>query len=104
MKILVTGAAGFIGFFVSQGLLARGDEVVGLDNLNDYYDPRLKASRLEILNRHKNFRFVKLDLVDPGGIENLVYPSTISVYGANTHMPFAVDQNVDHPLTLYAAT
>ena len=71
MKILVTGAAGFIGFFVSQGLLARGDEVVGLDNLNDYYDPKLKAARLDILRQHKNFRFVKLDLADRGGIEVL---------------------------------
>jgi UDP-glucuronate 4-epimerase len=155
MKILVTGAAGFIGFFVTQGLLERGDEVVGLDNLNTYYDPRLKAARLGILEQHKNFRFVKLDLTDRAGIESLfaaekfsrvihlaaqagvrhsienphvyidsnvtgflhiiegcrrnsvehlVYASTSSVYGANTHMPFAVDQNVDHPLTLYAAT
>jgi UDP-glucuronate 4-epimerase len=155
MKILVTGAAGFIGFHVSQGLLARGDEVVGLDNMNDYYDPRLKASRLEILQTYKNFRFVKLDLVDRQGIdalfsaekfprvihlaaqagvryslqnphiyvdsnvtgflhilegcrhygiEHLVYASTSSVYGSNTKMPFAVGQNVDHPLTLYAAT
>jgi UDP-glucuronate 4-epimerase len=155
MKILVTGAAGFIGFFVSQGLLARGDEVVGLDNLNEYYDPRLKAARLALLQQHANFRFVKMDLIDRGRIEalfaaekfnrvihlaaqagvrnsienphvyvdsnvtgflhiiegcrrndveHLVYASTSSVYGANTHMPFAVDQNVDHPLTLYAAT
>ena len=155
MKILVTGAAGFIGFFVSQGLLARGDEVVGLDNLNDYYDPRLKAARLELLRKSKIFRFVKLDLTDRGaiealfaaekfdrvihlaaqagvrnsienphiyvgsnvtgflhiiegcrhnGVEHLVYASTSSVYGANTHMPFAIDQSVDHPLTLYAAT
>jgi UDP-glucuronate 4-epimerase len=155
MKILVTGAAGFIGFFVSQALLARGDEVVGLDNLNDYYDPRLKIARLDILRQHKNFRFVKLELIDRRGIEalfaaekfnrvihlaaqagvrnsienphiyvdsnltgflhiiegcrhnrveHLVYASTSSVYGANTQMPFAVDQNVDHPLTLYAAT
>jgi UDP-glucuronate 4-epimerase len=155
MRILVTGAAGFIGFYVSQALLARGDEVVGLDNLNDYYDPRLKAARLEILRQDKRFRFVKLDLMDRGGIEalfnaekfnrvvhlaaqagvrysienphayvdsnvtgflhiiegcrrngveHLVYASTSSVYGANTHMPFAVDQNVDHPLSLYAAT
>jgi len=155
MKVLVTGAAGFIGFFVSQGLIARGDEVVGLDNLNDYYDPRLKTARLGILQQHRNFRFVKLDLVDRGGVENLfkrekfdrvihlaaqagvrnsienphiyvdsnvsgflhviegcrhngvehlVYASTSSVYGANTHMPFAVEQNVDHPLSLYAAT
>ena len=155
MKILVTGAAGFIGFFVSQGLLARGDEVVGLDNLNDYYDPRLKHARLKILQEHKKFRFVKLDLTNRrgiealfaaekfsrvihlaaqagvrnsienphiyvdsnvtgflhiiegcrhNGVEHLVYASTSSVYGANTHMPFAVDQNVDHPLSLYAAT
>jgi UDP-glucuronate 4-epimerase len=155
MKILVTGAAGFIGFYVCQGLLARGDEVVGLDNLNDYYDPRLKTARLEILQRQPNFRFAKLDLVDRGGIgslfaaekfnrvihlaaqagvrnsidnpsiyvdsnvtgflhiiegcrhqkvEHLVYASTSSVYGANTRMPFAVEQNVDHPLSLYAAT
>jgi UDP-glucuronate 4-epimerase len=155
MKILVTGAAGFIGYHVSQGLLARGDEVVGLDNMNDYYDPRLKMSRLELLLRHENFRFVKLDLVDRGGIESLfaaekfrrvihlaaqagvrysiqnphiyidsnitgflhiiegcrhhhvehlVYASTSSVYGANTRLPFTVEQNVDHPLTLYAAT
>jgi UDP-glucuronate 4-epimerase len=155
MKILVTGAAGFIGFHVAQGLIARGDEVVGLDNLNAYYDPRLKAARLDILRRHDNFRFVKLDLVDRTGIEalfkaekfsrvihlaaqagvrysidnphvyvdsnvtgflhiiegcrhhgveHLVYASTSSVYGANTHLPFAVEQNADHPLTLYAAT
>jgi len=155
MKILVTGAAGFIGFHVSRALLERGDEVVGLDNLNDYYDPRLKASRLEILEQFKNFRFVKLELADRArmdalfaaesfqrvihlaaqagvrysienphiyvesnvtgflhviegcrhnGVEHLVYASTSSVYGANTRMPFSVDQNVDHPLTLYAAT
>ena len=155
MKILVTGAAGFIGFHVSRALLKRGDEVVGVDNLNDYYDPRLKASRLEILEQFKNFRFVKLELADRAGmdalfaaesfqrvihlaaqagvrysienphiyvesnvtgflhviegcrnngVEHLVYASTSSVYGANTRMPFSVDQNVDHPLTLYAAT
>src|SRR6266404_1779764 len=155
MKILVTGAAGFIGFHVSRALLKRGDEVIGLDNLNDYYDPRLKASRLEILQQHENFRFFKLNLTDRAGIEalfadekfesvvhlaaqagvrhsierphiyvdsnltgflhiiegcrhhrvgHLVYASSSSVYGANTHMPFSVDQNVDHPLSLYAAT
>jgi UDP-glucuronate 4-epimerase len=155
MKILVTGAAGFIGFFVSQKLLARGDEVFGLDNLNDYYDPSLKLARLEILKQHRNFRFARLDLTDRAGIEtvftterfnrvvhlaaqagvrhsidnphayissnvtgflhiiegcrhsgveHLVYASTSSVYGANTQMPFSVDQNVDHPLSLYAAT
>ncbi|HEY2682956.1 MAG TPA: NAD-dependent epimerase [Steroidobacteraceae bacterium] len=155
MRILVTGAAGFIGYFVSQALLERGDEVVGLDNLNSYYDPRLKQSRLELLQKHKNFRFEKLDIAERASIEalfethkfervvhlaaqagvrhsidhphiyvdtnvtgflhilegcrrngvgHLVYASTSSVYGANTHMPFAVEQNVDHPLSLYAAT
>jgi UDP-glucuronate 4-epimerase len=69
MEILVTGAAGLIGFYVCQGLLARGDEVVGLDNLNDYYDPRLKFSRLEFLKQRRNFRFAKMDLVDRDGIE-----------------------------------
>jgi UDP-glucuronate 4-epimerase len=155
MKILVTGAAGFIGFHTSQILLARGDEVVGLDNLNDYYDVSLKEARLDILKRHANFKFVKLDLADRkemaalfvrekfarvinlgaqagvrysiqnplayidsnvvgfanilegcrhNGVEHLVYASTSSVYGANTKMPFSVHQNVDHPLSFYAAT
>lgn len=155
MKILVTGAAGFIGFHTSRKLLERGDEVVGLDNLNDYYDVRLKYARLEILQRFPNFRFVKLDLADRtgmpelfakerfnrvihlgaqagvrysiqnplayvdsnvvgtanvlegcrhNGVQHLVYASTSSVYGANTRMPFSVHQNVDHPLSFYAAT
>ena len=155
MKILVTGAAGFIGFHTSRKLLERGDEVVGLDNLNDYYDVRLKYARLEILQRFPNFRFVKLDLADRAGmpelfakerfnrvihlgaqagvrysiqnplayvdsnvvgtanvlegcrhngVQHLVYASTSSVYGANTKMPFSVHQNVDHPLSFYAAT
>lgn len=155
MKILVTGAAGFIGFHTAQILLARGDEVVGLDNLNDYYDVRLKEARLDILKRSPNFRFVKLDLADRSGmaelfakekfqrvinlaaqagvrysiqnplayidsnvvgfanilegcrhngVEHLCYASTSSVYGANTKMPFSVHQNVDHPLSFYAAT
>ena len=155
MKILVTGAAGFIGFHTSQILLARGDQVVGLDNLNDYYDVTLKEARLGILKRSPNFSFVKLDLADrPGmaelfarekfdrvinlaaqagvrysiqnplayidsnvvgfanilegcrhnGVQHLVYASTSSVYGANTAMPFSVHQNVDHPLSFYAAT
>jgi frataxin-like iron-binding protein CyaY len=69
MKILVTGAAGFIGFHTAQKLLARGDEVVGLDNLNDYYDVRLKHARLEILQREPGFKFAKLDLADREGFE-----------------------------------
>jgi UDP-glucuronate 4-epimerase len=155
MKLLVTGAAGFIGFHTSKALLERGDEVVGLDNLNEYYDVTLKHARLAILQRHSNFKFVKLDLADRegmdalfaeekpqrvvhlgaqagvrysienpysyihsnvngsmtvlegcrhNGVEHLVYASTSSVYGANTRMPFSVHQNVDHPLSLYAAT
>lgn len=155
MKILVTGAAGFIGFHVAQRLLARGDTVVGLDNLNDYYDVSLKEARLAELQEHDRFRFVRLDVADgPGmaalfrhrgfdrvihlaaqagvryslenphayvdsnvvgfmnvldacretGVEHLVYASTSSVYGANTAMPFSVHQNVDHPLSMYAAT
>jgi UDP-glucuronate 4-epimerase len=155
VKLLVTGAAGFIGFHSAKLLLERGDEVVGLDNLNNYYDPALKEARLEILRSFKRFRFVKADLADRGAmqplfrverfqrvvhlaaqagvryslenphayvhsnivgfleviegcrhtqVEHLVYASTSSVYGANTRMPFAESQGVDHPLTLYAAT
>ncbi|HEY0687136.1 MAG TPA: NAD-dependent epimerase [Steroidobacter sp.] len=155
MKLLLTGAAGFIGFHTAQILLARGDEVVGLDNLNDYYDVSLKQARLAILQKSPNFRFVKMDVADREGmaalfkqekfqraihlaaqagvrysiqnplayidsnvvgfanilegcrhnaVEHLVYASTSSVYGANTKMPFSVHQNVDHPLSFYAAT
>jgi UDP-glucuronate 4-epimerase len=155
MRILVTGAAGFIGMFVSQKLLARGDEVVGLDNLNEYYDVNLKKARLARLERQPGFRFVKLDLADRFGMEALfetggftrvvhlaaqagvrysltnphayiesnlvgtfhvfessraariqhvVYASTSSVYGANTHMPFSAHRGADHPISLYAAT
>ena len=71
MKILVTGAAGFIGMHASQRLLARGDEVVGLDNLNDYYDPTLKDARLARLTPHPAFRFVKMDVADRAGMEGL---------------------------------
>jgi UDP-glucuronate 4-epimerase len=155
MKILVTGAAGFIGYHTAKLLLERGDDVVGLDNLSEYYDVTIKQARLAQLERHERFRFVKLDLADRAGIEklfaadrfqrvihlgaqagvrysvtnpfayvdsnlvgtmtvlegcrhtgveHLVYASTSSVYGANTKMPFSVHQNVDHPLSLYAAT
>lgn len=155
MKIMVTGAAGFIGFHLCRRLLARGDQVLGVDSLNAYYDPRLKEARLEILRRTPGFDFVKLDIADRSGverlfreqrpqrvahlaaqagvrhsiehphdyvdsnlvgyldiiegcrhngIEHLVYASTSSVYGLNTGMPFSVHQNVDHPISLYAAT
>lgn len=153
--ILVTGAAGFIGFHLAQRLLARGDTVVGLDNLNDYYDVRLKEARLARLQSQSGFRFVKMDLADREGmarvfaemqpllvahlaaqagvryslsnphayvdsnlagflnilegcrhqrVRHLAYASSSSVYGANTRMPFSVHHNVDHPVSLYAAT
>jgi UDP-glucuronate 4-epimerase len=155
VKLLVTGAAGFIGFHTARRLLERGEEVVGLDNLNAYYDPGLKAARLELLQKFAGFRCAKIDIsereavedffraekfqrvvhlaaqagvrysiVNPhayvqsnitgflhvlegcrhNAVEHLVYASTSSVYGANTRMPFSEQQNVDHPLTLYAAT
>jgi UDP-glucuronate 4-epimerase len=154
-KILVTGTAGFIGFHVSQRLLARGDEVVGLDNINNYYDVRLKHARLDQLTGRKGFSFYQVELSDRegigrifasdrpdrvinlaaqagvrysltnpqayiesnltgftnilegcrhNGVQHLVYASSSSVYGANTSMPFSVHQNVDHPVSLYAAT
>jgi UDP-glucuronate 4-epimerase len=155
MKVLVTGAAGFIGSHVAQRLLARGDQVVGLDNINDYYDVTLKHARLARLEPNAGFSFYKLDLEDTAGleklfaakrfdrvvhlaaqagvrysienprayidsnivgtlnilegcrhhkVEHLVYASSSSVYGANTTMPFSIHHNVDHPLSLYAAS
>jgi UDP-glucuronate 4-epimerase len=155
MRVLVTGAAGFIGYHVAGRLLARGDEVIGLDNLNPYYDPTLKEARLARLASEPGFRFERIDLADRKamealfaggrigrvvhlaaqagvrysvenphayadsnltgtlhvlegcrhhGIEHLVFASTSSVYGANTKMPFSVHDNVDHPLSFYAAT
>lgn len=154
-KILVTGAAGFIGFHLSKRLLDRGDEVVGLDNINDYYDVNLKKARLAQLEGRAGFGFVKMGLEDRegiarlfndekfdqvvnlaaqagvryslinphayidsnivgftnilegcrhNGIKHLVFASSSSVYGANTKMPFSVHDNVDHPVSLYAAT
>lgn len=155
MDILVTGSAGFIGCEVALQLLARGDRVIGIDNVNDYYDPRLKRDRLQRLLRHDNYRHhefclsdpqalaevfrqaqpqrvihlaaqagVRYSLENPGAylasnlvgfgnileacrrhrIEHLTYASSSSVYGANTHQPFAETDNVDHPVSLYAAT
>ncbi len=153
--ILVTGAAGFIGFHTSNALLERGDAVVGVDNLNPYYEVSLKEARLSLLERKPGFRFVRTDVADlqamervfdeakpravihlaaqagvryslqnphayvssnlvgfmnileccrHASVEHLVYASSSSVYGANTRMPFSVHHNVDHPVSLYAAT
>ena len=154
-KIMVTGAAGFIGFHLSLRLLTDGNEVFGVDNMNPYYDVRLKEERLKILEKYPRFRFLKADLsnrnvmeklfaegkfevvvnlaaqagvryslINPhayvdsnligflnilegcrhGKVKHLVFASSSSVYGANTRMPFSVHDNVDHPLSLYAAT
>lgn len=152
---LVTGAAGFIGFHTTQRLLQQGARVVGLDNLNTYYDVQLKEDRLQQLTEHSNFSFVRAELADQDALSNLfdseqldfvihlaaqagvryslenpqayidsnlvgftnilegcrhhkvkhlVYASSSSVYGANTKMPFSIHHNVDHPVSLYAAT
>lgn len=155
MKVLVTGAAGFIGMYVAKALLDRGDEVVGIDNLNDYYEVQLKHDRLKQLEGYDQFTFMEMDIADREAIkrlfeeqgfnrvvnlaaqagvryslinpqayvdsnlvgfanllegcrhnkvEHFVYASSSSVYGANTRMPFSVHDNVDHPVSLYAAT
>ncbi|MCF8474226.1 MAG: GDP-mannose 4,6-dehydratase [Emcibacter sp.] len=156
MAIVVTGAAGFIGFNVSRLLLERGEEVIGIDNLNDYYDVNLKKARLAEIEHHSSFTFLKLDFSDFNalksaldkhnikkiihlgaqagvrysltnpfvyiqsnlvghlnimeycrhldGFEHLVYASSSSVYGGNKNMPFSVDDRVDNPVSLYAAT
>jgi UDP-glucuronate 4-epimerase len=155
LKVLVTGSAGFIGSTLTLRLLARGDEVVGLDNHNDYYDPSIKEARLARFADHPSYTHLRVDLADKSAIEqcfkthqpqrvvnlaaqagvrysienplayiesnivgfthilegcrhhqveHLVYASSSSVYGANTSMPFSVHDNVDHPLSLYAAS
>lgn len=155
MKYLVTGAAGFIGSFVAERLCEMGHQVIGLDNLNDYYDPALKLARLKRIEHFANFTFIKMDLADRDAIaalfaraqfdrvihlaaqagvrysidnpmayidsnlvgmatilegcrhnkvQHLVYASSSSVYGANTKVPFAESDQVDHPVSLYAAT
>ena len=155
MKILLTGAAGFIGMHTSLRLLARGDTVVGVDNLNDYYDVTLKQARLARLSSHANFHFHKLDVANRDGmaalfaaekpervihlaaqagvrysltnphayidsniqgftnilegcrhnaVQHLAYASSSSVYGGNTAMPFSEHHNIDHPISLYAAS
>lgn len=155
MRVLITGAAGFIGYYVAKYLLDRGDTVVGLDNMNDYYDVRLKQARLDNIIDQPNFSFVQMSLEDGDQLDalfsqhnfdavvnlaaqagvryslenprayidsnlvgfanilescrhhqpqHLVYASSSSVYGMNAHMPFSIHDNVDHPISLYAAT
>ncbi|HEB92808.1 MAG TPA: NAD-dependent epimerase [Gammaproteobacteria bacterium] len=155
MKVLITGSAGFIGSQLALRLLERGDEVIGVDNLNDYYEVSLKEARLARISSHDNFTEARISIEDRpameavfaehrpdrvinlaaqagvrysienphayidsnivgfinilegcrhNGVEHLVYASSSSVYGANTHMPFSIHNNVDHPLSLYAAS
>jgi UDP-glucuronate 4-epimerase len=155
MKILLTGAAGFIGFHLSKKLLDKSYQIIGIDNLNDYYDESLKQARLSILGKYNNFKFHKMDLIDKAALDtifetyqpthvinlaaqagvrysienpysyvdsnligfmnileacrkypvkHLLYASSSSVYGGNKVTPFSTNHNVDHPVSLYAAT
>ncbi len=155
MKVLVTGSAGFIGSTLARRLLDRGEEVIGIDNLNDYYDVKLKKDRLALISSHKNFTNVEISIEDTDAVfgifekykpnrvvnlaaqagvryslenphvyiesnivgfmnilegcrhnevEHLVFASSSSVYGANTNYPFSIHDNVDHPVSLYAAS
>jgi len=155
MKILITGSAGFIGFHLARKLLSEGWQVIGIDNLNDYYDPKLKEDRVAILQKHKDFVFQKVDLKNKTAVDavfanykpeyvinlaaqagvrysiqnpyayidsnlvgfmnileacrhnpvrHLIYASSSSVYGGNKVAPFSTNHNVDHPVSLYAAT
>lgn len=155
MKILITGVAGFVGFHLSKKLLDQSYQIIGIDNLNDYYDPKLKKSRLGLLEKYKKFIFLKVDLKDKANLDSifkkyiptcvinlaaqagvrysienpyayvdsnligfmnileacrnypvkhLIYASSSSVYGGNKVTPFSTNHNVDHPVSLYAAT
>jgi UDP-glucuronate 4-epimerase len=113
LLILVTGAAGFIGFHVCKALLNQGHTVLGVDNLDAYYDVNLKLAQLDELRPYSGFSFERLNLTDRPAtkqlfahhwVEHLVYASSSSVYGANRTLSFATDQNVDHPISLYTAT
>ena len=155
MKILISGTAGFIGFSLAKKLLRKNLEIIGIDNHNDYYDPKLKEARVKILIKNSNYKHIKINIADKVSVDqifdnyrpevvvnlaaqagvrysienplayinsniqgfinilegcrhyevsNLIYASSSSVYGSNTSIPFNVHQNVDHPLSLYAAT
>src|SRR5229473_1614918 len=106
-SILITGSAGFIGFHVAQRLLSDGREVVGVDSVNDYYNPKLKEARLELLKRNSKFTFVKLDLADRAASKSLFkhhrFPAVVHL-AAQAGVRYSLQDNVDHPISLYAAS